>query len=105
MTMGDPGSGDSPLPPATPLVNASNERADDQFLDDLSAAGRFKTFLVSRGRPVSAEVSEGIGRLLSAFSDDLKFFEHQTRIRNSWWEMLKARSSRAPPGRDNLPSP
>jgi hypothetical protein len=44
------------------------ERADEQFFDDLMAAHRFKTFLVSAGVEVPSDVSQGIAELLETFA-------------------------------------
>jgi hypothetical protein len=67
-----------------PLVEDLDREADYQFLDDLGAVGRFKTFLVGRGRPVSDEVSAGIGKLLTAFVRDLERYEDQIRDQENW---------------------
>jgi hypothetical protein len=63
------------------LIESMDGRADNQFLDDLSAAVRFKSFLVGRGRPVSSDVSKGLGKLVSLFAAELEEFERQTRDR------------------------
>ena len=67
-----------------PLVEDQTRDADHQFLDDLGAVGRFKTFLVGRGRPVSDEVSAGIGKLLTTFVTDLEKYEAQIRDQEDW---------------------
>jgi hypothetical protein len=79
------------------LVADPERAADDQFLDDLGAVGRFKTFLIGRGRPVSDEVSAGIGKLLTTFVSDLEKYENHTREKEDWkkpafWSRARIRS-------------
>jgi hypothetical protein len=54
------------------LVADQYEPADPLFVDDLVAAIRFKTFLLSRGEDVPDRVSEGMSRLVAAFRIDIE---------------------------------
>jgi hypothetical protein len=49
----------------------SGDQVDTQFIDNLVAADRFKTFLVGRGVEVPFGVSRGISELVSAFASDI----------------------------------
>jgi len=86
--MSDPSS---PLEKA-PLSDGNELQADAEFLSDLAAAARFKTFLVGRGRPVSLETSVGLGKLFTEFSEDLEDHErkvqHQHLLRNRIQNLL-----------------
>jgi hypothetical protein len=55
---------------------------DRQFVDDLVAANRFKTFLVARGAPVPKEVLKGLGDLSSDFSPDIDRFIEDVKERS-----------------------
>jgi hypothetical protein len=70
------------------LVENFGVQADAQFLDDLGAVSRFKTFLLSRGRPVGPEVSEGVAKLMTTFLPDLKRHELLVRDRELWRNKL-----------------
>ncbi len=62
--------------PATQLAEPdSNGKSDEQFLDDLSAANRFKAFLIASAVDVPGDVSKGIAELVSAFDVDLRQHE------------------------------
>jgi hypothetical protein len=51
---------------------------DDQFIDDLIAANRLKTFLHARGIETSKELAFGLARLVSAFAEEIQAFEART---------------------------
>jgi hypothetical protein len=72
------------------LSDRSKEPADREFLDDLAAANRFKSFLVGRGRPVTFGTSAGLGSLLTEFGTDLKEYENQ--VREGFFRRLKRKS-------------
>jgi hypothetical protein len=58
---------------------------DQQFLDDLSAANRLKSFLVGRGQRISEDASRGIAQLVSDFASDLAEYESRAlRATRSW---------------------
>jgi hypothetical protein len=57
--------------------------ADYQFLDDLSAASRFKTFLVGTGAKVPDDILKGLATLVAVFSDDLSEFENSSGLGDS----------------------
>jgi hypothetical protein len=60
----------------------SASQTDEQFIDDLVAANRFKTFLVGRGADVPPEVSKGLAQLVSQFADEIAEFDQ------SWKPLL-----------------
>jgi hypothetical protein len=70
------------------LVEDFEAQADAQFLDDLGAVSRFKTFLLSKGRPVDPDVSEGVAKLVTTFLPDLKQHELLVRDRELWRNKL-----------------
>jgi hypothetical protein len=57
------------------LVADEDGIADEQFLNDLSASRRFMSFLLGHGRQVPDEITEKMGRLMSAFLKDIKKYE------------------------------
>jgi hypothetical protein len=63
----------------TDLYADAKIAAEEQFLDDLSAANRCKTFLVGVGAGVPNDVLKGLGALTSAFSGDLAIYEARFR--------------------------
>jgi hypothetical protein len=74
MSMSDDGPRHAQPLPWEPAAAEKSRReealatADEQFFDDLLAAHRFKTFLVSTGVEVPVEVSKGIAELLEKFA-------------------------------------
>ena len=62
--------------------NSTRYIADSDFLSDLAAANRFKTFLLGRGRAVTQETSVGIAKLVAEFSEDLDWHERHVRGQN-----------------------
>lgn len=75
-----------------PSVNKSTEagiETDSQFIDDLVAANRFKTFLVGRGVDVPERVLEGLGGLMTHFKDDVEAFkkvaDEESRLGKGIW--------------------
>lgn len=85
-------------PQASPSLNAKTQLGgDDQFLDDLSAASRMKSFLVGRGIEVSSEISAGISTLLSKFYRDTQNYEEkmrkQDRERRFWKRNSQSKSA------------
>lgn len=72
------GQAESAPEPATPAASnktliepGSDFGFDEQFIGNLVAADRFKTFLVGRGVEVPFGVSRGISELVSAFANDI----------------------------------
>jgi hypothetical protein len=70
------------------------EPADVQFMDDLSAANRFKSFLVGAGAGVPSDVLRGLGALSSAFSDDVSKYESYLRMPAKAPESKKTKRAR-----------
>lgn len=68
---------------------AEEIETDSQFVDDLVAANRFKTFLVGRGVDVPERVLEGLGGLMTQFKDSVKTFQQfadeESRMRKGIW--------------------
>jgi hypothetical protein len=78
------------------LVASSEGRPDDQFLSDLSAVVRLKSYLSGAGREIPKEVSKGIADVLSAFERDLRVYELQVRYdewKKSWWRKIPMMNS------------
>jgi hypothetical protein len=62
----------TPAAPNKTLIEPdSGPESDGQFIDNLVAADRFKTFLVGRGVEVPFGVSQGISELVSAFAHEI----------------------------------
>ena len=62
-----------------------------QFLDDLVAANRLKTFLAAQGVELDRELVEGLARLSGAFQKPMGRFVIEERERfcaRSWWGRL-----------------
>jgi hypothetical protein len=53
-----------------------------QFIDDLVAANRFKTFLVAQGANVSPHVLEQLGEMSERFAPEIDDFIWSERKRN-----------------------
>jgi hypothetical protein len=81
-TSGNPGMSDvrtdEPTNPQHSILSTEGG-ADEQFLDDLSAANRLKSFLVGRGQQLSQDTSRDIGQLLLIFGGDIKQYEQNIR--------------------------
>ena len=64
-------------------------RPDDQFLSDLSAAIRLKSFLVGGGNEIPKDAAKGLADLVSTFAEDIRVYELKVRYdewKNSrWW--------------------
>jgi hypothetical protein len=57
--------------PSFLLIADPQASADPEFLDDLVAANRLKTYLVGHGVEVPEEVLRGLGDLLTLFAEDI----------------------------------
>jgi hypothetical protein len=79
---------------------------DDQFLDDLSAAIRLKSFLVGAGREVPKDVTKGMAELVAVFDEDIRAYERRVREderNNRCWRKLAALfTSRSVPNEKQL---
>lgn len=84
-------------PPDDPETGAQGA-AKRQFLDDLVAADRFKTYLISRAVALPMDVSEGLAGLAARFDSDITRFIDDIRDdeAHSWWRALFPWRKRAP---------
>jgi len=57
--------------PLSSLQLSTDGKSDFDFIDDLLAATRFKSFLLARGAEIPAFVIEGLALLNVAFKEDL----------------------------------
>lgn len=86
-TATDAASADSFSTDVQPAFIENEDGFDSQFLDDLVAANRFKTFLSGKGVDISYEISHGLATLVTAFASDIAAFARQYRIqkRRRWF--------------------